>query len=59
MVSERMAAAGVGLRDGNMYAPRLMERLGVPSANRLSLVHYNSLEEIDRFGEVLREIARS
>ena len=59
MVSERMAAAGVGLRDGNMYAPRLMERLGVPTANRLSLVHYNSLEEIDRFGEVLREIARS
>ena len=42
-----------------MYAPRLMERLGVPTANRLSLVHYNRLEEIDRFGEVLRDIARS
>lgn len=55
-VSDHMAAAEIGIRHGNMYAPRLMARLNVPIANRLSLVHYNTVEEIDRFGEVLREI---
>jgi selenocysteine lyase/cysteine desulfurase len=58
-VVERMAEAGIGIRDGHMYTPRLMRRLGVsPEAGiiRTSLVHYNTVEEIDRFGEVLRTI---
>jgi cysteine desulfurase family protein (TIGR01976 family) len=59
-VVERMAEAGFGIRDGHMYAPRLMERLGLPldrGAVRVSLVHYNTIEEIERFGEALNNIA--
>ena len=56
-----LAAVDIGARDGHMYAPRLMERLGLPlrtGAVRASLVHYNSLDEIDRFGAALRVLAR-
>jgi cysteine desulfurase family protein (TIGR01976 family) len=56
----KMAAAGIGIRDGHMYAPRLMERLGVSldkGCVRASLVHYNDASEIERFGEVLRSVA--
>jgi cysteine desulfurase family protein (TIGR01976 family) len=58
-VVERMAAAGFGIRDGHMYAPRLMDRLGLAldsGAVRVSLVHYNNMDEIDRFGDALRKI---
>ena len=61
-VCERLAAQGIGVRDGNMYAPRLMDRLGISpnsGAVRASLVHYNTLQEIDRFGAALRAIAES
>lgn len=60
-VTERMAEAGIGVRDGHMYSPRLMKRLGLPfpsGAVRASLVHYNTREEIDRFGEVLSDLTR-
>jgi selenocysteine lyase/cysteine desulfurase len=51
-----MARAGIGIRDGHMYSPRLMQRLGLPLASgtiRASLVHYNTAAEIHRFGDVL------
>lgn len=51
---------GIGVRDGNMYSPRLLRRMGIPSdtgAVRASLVHYNTGEEIQRFTEVLADIA--
>jgi len=60
-VTEHLSNAGIGVRDGHMYAPRLMKRLGLPfpdGAVRASLVHYNTTKEIDRFAEVLREVAR-
>ena len=60
-VTETLAHAGIGIRDGHMYAPRLMKRLGVPVETgvvRASLVHYNTSEEIERFGNVLRGLAR-
>ncbi len=60
-VTEEMANAGIGVRDGHMYSPRLMKRLKLSTetgAVRVSLVHYNTLEEIDRFGKVLREIGK-
>jgi cysteine desulfurase family protein (TIGR01976 family) len=56
-VVERMSEAGFGIRDGHMYAPRLMARLGLAmdrGAVRVSLVHYNTLDEIHRFGEEIR-----
>jgi cysteine desulfurase family protein (TIGR01976 family) len=59
-VVERMADAGIGIRDGHMYAPRLMGRLGLAmdyGAVRVSLVHYNSPNEIERFGDALKKIA--
>ena len=60
-VTEALAEAGIGVRDGHMYAPRLMKRLGVDIESgvvRLSLVHYNTLEEVRRFHEVLIELRR-
>lgn len=60
-VTERLSDAGIGVREGHMYSPRLMQRLGLPfpgGAVRASLVHYNTLEEIKRFGEVLSDVSR-
>jgi cysteine desulfurase family protein (TIGR01976 family) len=60
-VTEAAARAGIGIRDGHMYAPRLMRRLGLSvesGAVRVSLVHYNTLEEIERLGEVLAQLRR-
>lgn len=60
-VTETLAQAGIGIRDGHMYAPRLMKRLRVPVETgvvRASLVHYNTREEVQRFGNVLRELTK-
>jgi cysteine desulfurase family protein (TIGR01976 family) len=61
-VSAKCAEEGIGVRDGNMYSPRLLRRLGIsPEAGvvRASLVHYNTLEEIRRFAEVVQAMARN
>jgi len=61
-VAVRMAEAEIGIRDGHMYAPRLMDRLGLSmdkGAVRASLVHYNTMAEIECFGEVLRRVSRT
>jgi cysteine desulfurase family protein (TIGR01976 family) len=61
-VVEELARRGIGARDGHMYAPRLMKRLGLPQdsgAVRASLVHYNTHDEVRDFGNVLAEITRS
>ncbi|HEY7638656.1 MAG TPA: cysteine desulfurase-like protein [Steroidobacteraceae bacterium] len=58
-VTEAMARADIGIRDGHMYCPRLMRRLGLPEASgtvRVSLAHYNTVAEIHRFGNVLSEL---
>lgn len=58
-VTEAVAKAGIGIRDGHMYSPRLMKRLGLTKetgAVRVSLVHYNTVAEIHRFGNVLAEL---
>jgi cysteine desulfurase family protein (TIGR01976 family) len=55
-VTEILAQAGIGVRDGHMYSPRLMNRLALSAGSgavRVSLVHYNTVEEIRRFGDVL------
>jgi len=59
-VASRLASAGIAVRDGHMYSPRLMRRLGLSpeqGAVRASLVHYNTREEIDRFVGALAKIA--
>ena len=58
-ITDRLANAGVGVRDGHMYSPRLIRRLGLTfpaGAVRASLVHYNTMEEIRRFGELLADV---
>jgi cysteine desulfurase family protein (TIGR01976 family) len=59
-VAEELAKQNIAVRDGHMYSPRLMKRLGLAQesgAVRASLVHYNTLEEVHRFGSALSEIA--
>ncbi len=60
--TEELARRNIGVRDGHMYAPRLMKRLGLApesGAVRASLVHYNTREEVREFGSALAEITRS
>jgi cysteine desulfurase family protein (TIGR01976 family) len=60
--ADEMGKAGVGLRDGHMFAPRLMKRLGLSmetGAIRVSLVHYNKVEEIERFDEIMGRVLGS
>jgi selenocysteine lyase/cysteine desulfurase len=61
-VTEELAKRGIGVRDGHMYAPRLMRRLGLSpetGAVRASLVHYNTLAEVQSFAGALAEIRAS
>lgn len=61
-ITEELAKRNIGVRDGHMYSPRLMRRLGLrpeSGAVRASLVHYNTLAEIYRFGVALAEIKSS
>ena len=61
LVTQTMSDRGIGIRDGHMYATRLMGRLGAPldsGVNRASLVHYNTVQEIHEFGKVLRVMVR-
>jgi len=58
-LADAMDRQNIGIRDGHMYAPRLMKRLGLSMDTgclRVSLVHYNTLDEVARFGQVLAEI---
>jgi cysteine desulfurase family protein (TIGR01976 family) len=56
-VCERASRAGYGIRYGHLYCPRLIKRLGLSEdvgAVRVSLVHYNTADEIDGFLDVLK-----
>jgi cysteine desulfurase family protein (TIGR01976 family) len=59
VVTETMSSHGIAIRDGHMYAPRLMKHLDLAldtGVNRASILHYNTVEEIQEFGRVLRDI---
>ncbi|HXS22105.1 MAG TPA: cysteine desulfurase-like protein [Steroidobacteraceae bacterium] len=61
-VTQAAAAAGIAIRDGHMYSPRLMRRLGLSvesGAVRASLAHYNTVEEIGRLGAVLARLVEA
>jgi cysteine desulfurase family protein (TIGR01976 family) len=58
-VSVALAKRNIGVRDGHMYSPRLMKRLGLTKesgAVRASLVHYNTVEEVRCFENALTEM---
>jgi cysteine desulfurase family protein (TIGR01976 family) len=60
VLTARLADKGIAVRDGHMYSPRLMKRVGLSpdsGAVRVSLVHYNTQEEIRFFLKELQEIA--
>jgi len=60
-VTDKLAAQNIAVRDGHMYSPRLMKRLGLTKesgAVRASLVHYNTLEEVQMFGQAMAQIGR-
>lgn len=61
-VTEELAKQNIGVRDGHMYSLRLMKRLGLShesGAVRASLVHYNTVEEVRRFGRALAQMSKS
>ena len=61
-VAEELGKRDIYVWDGNYYALSVTESLGVEESGgmvRVGPVHYNTVEEIERFGEVLREIAAS
>jgi cysteine desulfurase family protein (TIGR01976 family) len=56
-LSEEMAERGFGVwSHGSYYALGLHERIGWGEALRIGLAHYNTLDEMDRFNEVLAEL---
>ncbi|MEM7229605.1 MAG: cysteine desulfurase-like protein [Planctomycetota bacterium] len=57
-VARHAASKNVAIKHGHMYSYRLCQRLGLPLDDgviRASMVHYNTLAEIDRLIEVLDE----
>src|SRR5215475_10143515 len=53
-LSEQLAEHGFGVwSHGSYYALGLHERIGWGEALRIGLAHYNTMEEIDRFNEIL------
>ncbi|MBC8066048.1 MAG: aminotransferase class V-fold PLP-dependent enzyme, partial [Chlorobia bacterium] len=58
-ISDVAVAAGIGMRCGNFYSVRLLERMGIdPAAGvaRASFAHYNTVEEVDRLIAALEPI---
>ncbi|HJS28525.1 MAG TPA: cysteine desulfurase-like protein [Anaerolineales bacterium] len=55
-VAEALGRLGIYLWDGNYYALSVTERLGLEESGgmvRVGAVHYNTIEEVQRFGEAL------
>ena len=58
-IAEKLAEQKIYVWDGNYYALAVTERLGVEESGgmvRVGPVHYNTLEEIERLGEILRSM---
>jgi cysteine desulfurase family protein (TIGR01976 family) len=58
-VAEKLAAEGINVWDGNYYALAVTERLGLETGGgmvRVGAVHYNTLDEVGRLGEVLKNL---
>ena len=58
-IVEAVDAHDIGIRFGDFYAVELIDDLGLRQYNgvvRVSLVHYNSFDEVDKLIEVLKRI---
>lgn len=59
VVVDALQAAGIGCRSGHMYARRLMDGLKIDPTYgvvRVSALHYNTIEEIERVIAVLKAL---
>jgi cysteine desulfurase family protein (TIGR01976 family) len=59
-IVRQVDAFGIGIRFGDFYARRLIESLGLNAQGgvvRVSIAHYNTLQEIDRLIEALEHAA--
>lgn len=60
-VAEQLGDAGFYVWDGHYYALAVVERLGLLENGgmvRVGAAHYNTLDEVARFGEALKKIAK-
>jgi len=58
-VAEHLASRAISTWDGDFYAWELVRAMGLDAAGgllRIGLVHYNTLDEVDRLVEALREL---
>lgn len=58
-IVEQVDPHGIGIRFGDFYAKRLVHDLDIEDKNsvvRVSFVHYNSIEEVDKLIEVFKTI---
>jgi cysteine desulfurase family protein (TIGR01976 family) len=61
-VASRLQRLGIGTENGNFYAPRALESLGIDAEDgvvRLSLVHYNTLQEVNQIIDSLERVISS
>ena len=59
-IAEALGKEGFYVWDGNYYALAVTERLGVEASGgmvRVGAAHYNTVNEVARFGEVLKKLA--
>ncbi|HEY5671161.1 MAG TPA: aminotransferase class V-fold PLP-dependent enzyme, partial [Anaerolineales bacterium] len=59
LLAEALDKECIYVWDGNYYALAVTERLGLEESGgmvRVGPVHYNTVEEVHRFGEALRKI---
>jgi cysteine desulfurase family protein (TIGR01976 family) len=58
-IARRLGEAGIYVWDGNFYAQAVTERLGLEGSGgmvRVGATHYNTMDEVHRFGVELKEI---
>ena len=58
-IAKALGNDGLYVWDGNYYALAVTERLGVETKGgmvRVGPVHYNTLDEVERFGEALKKV---
>jgi cysteine desulfurase family protein (TIGR01976 family) len=61
-VAEKLAESEIYVWDGNYYALQISEQLGVEEKGgmvRVGPVHYNTVDEIYKFGEAMRKLVSS
>ena len=60
-IADALGQQGVYVWNGHNYALAIVERMGLLEEGgmiRVGPVHYNTIEEIERFGEVLKQVAK-